>query len=63
MILIMGSQMSLYGNFSCDSVQAPLIFMGDVVGWLARLSTPSEDQPMAAPAAGAGTAAAGRGGR
>ena len=27
MILIMGSQMSLYGNFSCDSVQAPLIFM------------------------------------
>ena len=40
MILIMGSQMSFYGNGSWDSVQAPLIFML-TFGWLRQRSAPS----------------------
>jgi hypothetical protein len=38
MIFKPGSQMSLYGNGSCDNVQAPLILIL-MFGWLAKAST------------------------
>ena len=38
MIFKTGSQMSLYGNGSCDNVQAPLILIL-MFGWLAKAST------------------------